>query len=69
MVEREIEHVEIAQPPRGIDGAQDTVEQQRNALLGTATVLAQRRVQAGEIVPRWRRAEHAKTLGGDDDVA
>ena len=52
MVEREIEDVEIAQPPRGIDVAQRPVEQQRHRLLGNAAVRAQRRVEAGEVVAR-----------------
>src|SRR6478672_2944513 len=51
MVEGEIEGIEVAPAPFRVDVAELAVDDQRHALLGDAAVRAQRRVEAGEVVP------------------
>ena len=68
-VEHQVEGVEVAPAPLGIDVLQAPVDDQRHPLLGDAAVRAQRHLERGEVVARDRGADHLRALGDDHQVA
>src|ERR1035438_166698 len=69
MIEGQVESVEIAEAPIEVDAPKLAVDDQRHALFRNAAVRAQGRVEAAQVVPRRRRADHLRALGDDDEIA